>query len=246
MKNRKWIQIIAMLLCAVLMLSACKEEGGSGEEEKTASNTYETPVEIEINEANLKNFRSRQDLILESLNGLFADEIRAVYDILEKADTYADDLEEERDDFEDRKEDFEDDYGDDWKYSYKIEDKDEIKEEERVGAYKEMLNISSSMEDHIAEVEAYDPYEWETYANRLHLSVEDAKALVKALGKLGEAIYDAQITEGYLLQMDITLDSDKLDEPEQQDYDLKVYNVDGRWVSWHAINDLWYFVDMVR
>ena len=251
MQKKGVFQLIALVLCAMLTFSACSSNssgggGGSGKGSTTIGNTYDSPVKLLLAQKNAKKYQSVEDAMVDALNGLYEEEIRDIFKILGKSQVYQEYWDELEDEFEDNLEEFEDKYGSRWKYTYKLEDKDDVKEKDRVAFYREMLVMASSIDSHIAEIENYNDQYWEDYLEELGLSKDEAEDLMEAVKKLGEAIRDSEVEEAYYLQLDITLESDTLDTPENDDYNMYVYKIDGRWVSGDAINRLWYCVDLVR
>lgn len=192
------------------------------------SNTYKTPINIMEKQANAKKAGNPYDQRIEMLNGFCAKEQKAIYKIMKKADNYEDRLEDYKDSFEERIEDREDEYGDNYKITYKIIDKEKIEKDELKEVRDEIRERGESMLDQYEDMDSDD---YEEGADALGITKSQAKDIVKNLKAIGKKMKSVKVTDGYTLTVAITITGSELDEPEEQEQEINVYKVDGRWIS---------------
>ena len=215
----------------VLSLVACGngEKSGSKDSNKNSDkNTYETPMDLLMDQLNAKNV----DQYIEN-------EYRCFNDLCEKE--YRD-LDEIFDDIEDYKEEIEDDIetlkyecGNDYKYSYKIEDKEEIDEYDLEEMQDEIKYVAEYV---YTKVEIMKEFDWDSLADELEISVEGAKKLVGVMEDVYQKLKNVKVTEGYELTVTLILNGGKMEVPEEWEMTICVYKVNGRWVSEETISGL--------
>jgi predicted transcriptional regulator len=186
-------------------------------------------------QANNKKFSAMFDNSTAVLNGFLEKEVNSVLKIMKKSDGYEDMMEDQKDYFEDHLEDMEDEYGKNFKYTYKIVDKDELEKDDLRDFRDELRSIADDIEWLEDEVDDFDSDDWEDMADELEISKGDAKDLVNEILDMGKVCKKAKVTAGYELTVEILLDGSELDEPEESEMTVYVYKVDGRWVAYEGL-----------
>jgi len=240
MKKRNVLQLIALVLCAMVLLTACGG-GKDKNEDESKSNTYETPLEVMFEERNGKTAPALKDQIMDSLNGLYADEVNAVLKIMEKTEAFEEWQDWSEEDFEDFAAEAEYEYGDNWKLTYKIEEKEKAETDDLKDFEEEWRSLADDINDIVDETEYFDSEDWEDYAYEIGLSVDQTKNLTKELEKLAKAIRNSKVEEAYNLQLTITAKGD--DAEDEWETQFIVAKIDGRWISMEAGELLWDLVD---
>ena len=217
--------VIAAVIIAIILVSVL-------------SNTYKTPVSIMEDMANTKKISNMGTYLTQSLNGLAEDEVYNVYKALTMSEDMQDQMDKALEAFEDEIEDKQDEYGENYKYKYKIEEKEELEKEDLREFRDQIKRLASSLESIIEETEDYDNDDWEEMADAIGVSKSEAKALVSALEDLHKELKSIKVDAGYELQVIETLTGSELDEPEEEEMELRVYKVNGRWISEDAFSVL--------
>lgn len=220
--NKKvWIAIAAavvVLIAAIIVIGAL-------------NNTYSTPVKLMISDMNSRKAPKSLSSDLYLLNGFMESEYEAIFDIIEKADEADRMLERMQDNFEESVESLEDKYGENYKYSYTVDEKEELEKSDLRAVRENLRNAADNLEEMIEETEEWDSDDWEDAADEIGLTKSQMKNLVKAMEDLKKVLDKAEVTEGYELSVLITINGDELDEPEETERTIEVYKIDGRWVS---------------
>lgn len=202
------------------------------------SNTYKTPIKTMQKQANTKTYTSSFRSMRDSLNGLASKEIKAIEKIYKKTDAYKDNIGDMKDDFKEQIADLKDEYGRNYKVTYKIEDKEKL-EKEDLKSMRETLRSYADMYDEMEdECKDYGSDEWGDMADELDISKANCKKLVKALTKVGKLCRKAKVSKGYELTGVMKLTGSELDEPMEQEFTIRVYKVNGKWVSESALRYL--------
>lgn len=196
-----------------------------------AGNTYKTPIRVMEKNANTKEFSFRYHLRLDHLNGLMAEESKEIIAILKESDEFSDLIEDLEDVFIDSIEDMKDEYGSDYKYTYKILEKEELDRKELRAFRDKMRDISDAVELMEEEFDYVDSDEWEDMADEVGLSKSQLKSLVRQIFSMGKVCKNADVSDGYELTVLVTLTGREMDEPEENEITVCVYKVDGRWIS---------------
>ncbi len=196
-------------------------------------NNYKTPINIMEDYANAKKYYSDYDKMIDMSNGFCQDELEDLVKLYKSTEDYKDDLEDEKDDFADTIEDMKDEYGKNYKYTYKITDKEELDKDDLKEFRDRLRSTADSLESMIEETEDYDSDDWEDMADSIGFDGDKSKAkkLVKIMKNMRKVYKSAKVTAGYELEVTITLDGSELDEPEENEVTINVYKVDGRWIS---------------
>ena len=223
-------KLLALLLAVVMVLSlaACSSDDNDKDEAKgSQKNTYETPLELMMEQANEKSASKMAEDRYKVLNGLCEKEFKSVLTVLKKYNNYAPMVEN----FEEQIADQLDKYGENYKYSYKIEEKVKMDEEG-------LNNLEEEFENYAEQLHEYLYGLIDTNADPEDLRFD--KDLIAALENVYKELVDVKVEEGYELTVTVTLKGSELDEPKEEEMTVCVYKVNGRWISEEAINWLWY------
>lgn len=202
------------------------------------TNTYKTPVSIMEDVANTQKITDYGKYLSQQLNGFAEDEYNAIMKILMKSEDVKDSFDDMLDNFNDSIEDKKDEYGDDYKYTYEIIEKEEMEKEDRREMRDDIKDMADDIDELIDETKDYDSDDWEDLADESGLTKAQCKDLVKALEALKKALKNPEVDEGYVLTVKVTLTGSELDEPEEEEIEVPVYKINGRWVSENALNVL--------
>ena len=202
------------------------------------TNTYKTPVSIMEDVANTQKITDYGKYLSQQLNGFAEDEYNAIMKILMKSDDVKDSFDDMLDNFNDSVEDKKDEYGDDYKYTYEIIEKEEMEKEDRREMRDDIKDLADDVDELIDETKDYDSDDWEDMADESGLTKAQCKDLVKAFEALKKALKNPEVDEGYVLTVKVTLTGSELDEPEEEEIEVYVYKINGRWVSKNALNVL--------
>lgn len=200
-----------------------------------AGNTYRTPIRVMEKNANTKEFSFRYHFRLDHLNGLMAEESKEIIAILEESDEFSDLIEDLEDIFIDSIDDMKDEYGDNYKYTYKILEKEELNRKEIRKFRDELRDLSDAIERLEEEYDYIDSDEWKDMADEVGLSKSQLKNLFRQIFSMGKICQNAEVSEGYELTVLVTLTGRELDEPEEDEITVCVYKVDGRWIGESSI-----------
>ncbi len=189
-----------------------------------------TPLNDKINELNLKKYKDPYDIALSHLNGFTEGEFKAIAKILKSSDDYQDAEEDRKEAFEDVVQDKKDEYGDNFKYSYKIDDKDKLDKDD-LKDFEDRIQEAGKQLLAMVELTEDDDYDWDAIADSLGISDKDAKAIVKNLEKIGKAWKKADVQAGYEMDITVILKGADLDEPDEEEATICVYKINGKWVA---------------
>ena len=223
--NKKLLVIcgaaIALVIILILVLSLGK-----------GSNKATTPLDLEMDIKNAKSYKAYEKAQLNITNGLADDEMEDLTKILKKSEKYdEDDL---KDAFEEGVEDLEDTYGKNYKFYYKIVDKDKLSEHDLLNAADDLTDAARDMYNEIKESDADD---LEDLAESMDLKKSDAKKLKKITEAFYKKMKDAKVTAGYELEVTYYVDGKELEEPKElNEATIQVYKVNGKWVSLNTLD----------
>lgn len=213
--KKVWIGIgagVAAILALILCLSIF-------------TNTYKTP--IRLLEATLNNKKASAQMTKEAAqyNGLCEKEYKKIAKIMKKSDSYDDALESYEESIEYKKEN----YGDNFKIKYKITDKEKLDKDELKDIQKAIRSEGKGYYNYYSDLESED---YEDIADSLDISKSQARELAKQYKSIGKTLKSAKVTKGFKLTVTKIITGSELDEPiEQEDIEICVYKVNGRWVS---------------
>ena len=199
------------------------------------TNTKKTPLQIEKKYMNKKRGYNPLTAQAEMLNGFTEKEWKQIYKIMSKSDEYADYIDEFKENHADNVEDMKDEYGRNYKYTYKITDSEKLEKEDLRAFRKQIRSAAKSLDSFIEETEDYDFDDWSDAADETGLSRKQLKKVVKLLKKIEKKWSKAKVTKGYELEVTVKLTGKELDEPEEHETTVRVYKVNGRWISEDAL-----------
>ena len=190
-------------------------------------NKATTPLDLDMAVKNAKSYKAYEKAQLNLSNNLAENEMEDLLKLLKKTDEY--DEEELKEDFEEGVEELEDKYGKNYKFYYKIVDKDKLSEHTLLNAADDLTDAARKMYDQIKETDMDD---LEDMAESMDLKKSDAKKLKSILEGFYKKMKKAKVTAGYELEVTYYVKGSELDEPKELSKDtIKVYKVNGRWVS---------------
>jgi predicted tellurium resistance membrane protein TerC len=197
-------------------------------------NTYKTPIKLMEKSANAKKASAVLDRRIEMLNGFCEDEYKEIAKIMKKSDNYEDTLEYYEESIDYNK----DEYGSNYKIKYKIVDKEKLDKDE----LREVRDsIREDGERQLEDWQDMDDEDYEEAAEELGITKSQAKKYYKERESVAKTLKKAKVTEGYVLTVSVTITGSELDEPEEDEYEISVYKVNGRWVSSGALSMLLYY-----
>ena len=199
------------------------------------TNTYKTPLNLTVSYMNNKKASAKIDGVVDLLNGLCESEAKALLKVVKKTDAYEDIEAELIESFEDQIEDMEDEYGKNYKYSYKVESKDKLEKEDLREFRDQLKSLKEQLDELVDEADDFDSDDWEDLADDLGMTKAEAKKLVAALEDVCKELKTIKVTAGYEVEIVMSLNGSELDEPEEEEMEIKVYKVNGRWVSMDAL-----------
>lgn len=195
------------------------------------TNTYKTPINEAISYMNAKKATAKIDGLPDLLNGFLESEADNVLKTFKKTELYKDNKDDLIQELEDLIDDTEDVYGKNYKYSYKVEEKEKLEKEDLKDFRDQLKDLKDELGKALEETEDWDSDDWEDMAEELGVSKTDAKNLVKSLEKVHKALKSIKVTNGYELSIVQYLNGSELDEAEETELEIRVYKVNGRWVS---------------
>ncbi len=200
-------------------------------------NSYKTPIKVMEDRLNARSYSKYEKAQFDIYNGFCESEIKAIYKIYKSSDEYEDYLDEAKEYYEESIEDKEDEYGKNYKYTIKITDKDKLSSEELREFKKQIKEAGDDLEDELEEMKDYDSDDWEEMADEMGISKSQAKKVVKYMEKIAKKYSKVKVTAGYELECVRTLKGKEIDDPEDYEYEftVKVYKVNGRWITSSAI-----------
>ncbi|MBQ8261450.1 MAG: zinc ribbon domain-containing protein [Lachnospiraceae bacterium] len=164
------------------------------------------------------------------------------------ADVIEDFEEDIADSLEDGYDDWADDYGDNWRISVDFRDEEELDEDE----LEEIQELYEDFYDSLDDMDLDDEETYEDLADYLedYYDMELSDSQINKLQKICEALLgefeDVEVTEGYVLDVKLTIEGREDDDDEKMD--ITVICVNGSWcidlLGMMGINDIgdlyWY------
>ena len=165
------------------------------------------------------------------------------------ADVIEDFEEDLTDSLEDGYDDWADDYGDNWRISVDFRDEEELDEDE----LEEIQELYEDFYDSLDDMDLDDEETYEDLADYLedYYDMELSDSQIKKLQKICEALLgefeDVEITEGYVLDVKLTIEGREDDDDEKMD--ITVICVNGSWcidllgmTGINSIDDLYWYL----
>lgn len=196
-----------------------------------------TPIRLMEKYANAKEIKF-ETFVKERAGGIEGNNAVKIVKLAAKSDEFKDRIADFEENSVDAYQDKQDDYGKNFKIRYKNDkeveeklDRDELKD------YKS--DLKSLGEDYAALGKALGKLksaELKDLAEDLDMDVKDVKTCIDCLKAIGQKLKGADVTEGYDLEYLITITGSELDEPEEDDGEMTVLKVNGKWVSLQSIS----------
>ncbi len=190
-----------------------------------------TPLKALEKAANARELKL-EVLYKNYVGGFENDRSVKIIKLLRESDEFEDWFENYEDVREDQINDRIDEYGKDFKFRYEIDkgseeklDRDELKEQK--SALKELGEMYADLGKALGKIKGDD---LEDLADDLDLDVKELKELTACLKEIGSQLKSAEVTEGYTYDYTITITGSELDDPEEDDYEMTVLKVNGKWI----------------
>lgn len=232
--NWKKIAIIAgiVLAAAAVVVLLCLLIFNAGG--KTA------PIKMLEKYANAKEIKL-ENVVKDAVGGIEGNNAAKIIKLAARSDEFKDRIADLEEDAADAYQDKADDYGKNFKIRYKNDkeveeklDRDDLKD------YKS--NLKDLGEDYAALGKALGKLksgDLKDLAEDLDMDVKDVKTCIECLKTIGQKLKGADVSEGYDLEYLITITGSELDEPDEDDGELTVLKVNGKWVSTQGISLLY-------
>lgn len=198
-----------------------------------ATNNYKTPIRTMQKYANTKKYYDSYDEQFDLLNGFCEKESKKLVDLMKDSEAYDEDsIEDAKDDFKDYIQDLKDEYGKNYKYTYKVIDKEKLDKDELKEYRDDLRDEAEALETQIENSKDFDSDDWEDIADSMGFDGNKSKAkkYYSILKDVRKVYKSAKVTAGYDLTVEVTLTGSELDEPETYEIDVTVLKVNGRWV----------------
>ena len=191
-------------------------------------NNFKTPLKDLQKYYNTKNAKQAAAYDPKLMNGFCEKEAQQLLKIMKKTDDWDDQVDYMEELIEDRK----DEYGKNYKYKFKLEDKEKIDRDD----YKDFQeSMNEAGEELLDELKDMDSDDIEEMAEALDISKAQARKMVNIMKKIAKKMKNAKVTGGYELEYVRILTGKELDEPEEYEGSMVVYKINGRWISVSAL-----------
>ena len=241
-KTVRTVLTAAILACLLLGLSACSGinlgVGGSRND----------PLKVAEKLYNSKSIKI-ETLVDELLNGVDGGYVSEIVKIMKKSDELCDYVDDLEDEFSEYYENVSDYCGKNFKLKFlydEIEDYYEYSRSDLKYQRDEIRDLADECLDFAEEFRDYKSSEIRELAEDLDLSTGDLKKLVSYFEKLGNKLADADVSEGYELEIEAKATGSNLDEPEEITLDFDVFKVNGKWISDLSLYVLEEIVDCIN
>lgn len=217
------VAAVVALLCVLLL-------GGS----------KNTPLKMLEKYANAKEVKI-ETVVKDMVGGIEGNSAAKLVRLAAKGDEFKDRFEDIEEAAADAWEDNADEYGKNFKISYKNDkeveeklDRDELKEFK--ADLKELGEDYAALGKALGKLKSSD---LKDLAEDLDMDVKDLKECIECLKTIGQKLKGADVSEGYAQEYLITITGSELDDPEEDDGELKVLKINGKWVSTQGISTLY-------
>lgn len=226
------VKLGAIVLAAVIAIVAVFVVIGN------VTNNYKTPIKVMQKYDNKKTYYDESETMVAMLNGFCEKEIKAYVKLMKSSEDYKDELADAKEDFKDTIADLKDEYGNNYKYTYKVVEKEKIDKDDLKDVRDNLRDLADKYEDALDALDEYESEDWEELADQMGLDGNKSKAKkIKDIMKgIRKELKGAKVSAGYELEVVKTLKGSELDEPIETEMTIKVYKVNGRWVSDNALS----------
>ena len=206
-----------------------------------------TPLAVMEKYANAKQIKL-ETVVKDMVGGIEGNKTAKIVKIARTSDEFKDRIEELEENAADTYEDNQDEYGKNFKIRYKNDkeveekiDKDDLKDYR--SHIKELGDQYYELGKALGKLKSA---ELKDLAEDLDMSTKDVKECIDYLKTIGQKLKGAEVSEGYDLEYFITITGSELDDPDEDDGELTVLKVNGKWVSTQGLNFLYSFYSAVR
>lgn len=231
--NRKTIVTIGLILVVLI---------GAIVGIRYATNNYMTPVRYSIKLENQESINVKKYLKYGFKN-LGAKNAGEIVNILCESDDFLDLMDTLGENFEKTYERKQDKYGDDFKVTYTVEDKLKLEKADLRNYQKQFRQYVKYIEEGLEDTADFTSNDWGDFADALDLTRTQAKKYVTALEKMVNNIGRLEVTNGYELDIKVTITGSELDEPEESNSTIRVAKVNGRWIAVDTFAEIVKYID---
>lgn len=195
-----------------------------------ATNNYKTPI-LEMQKLVNQKSPSGTKLIQNAFRDTGASNSGELIKCAAKSDALVEVIEDLDENLVEIVEDRMDSYGGDFKVTYKVLDKSELKKSELRDYKKGIREKFSRLEELAQASKDYDSDDWEELADRLEITKGQAKSLMDAVKEMCDDVKHVEVSQGYELELSETITGSELDEPEEESSTMVVLKINGKWVN---------------
>lgn len=220
------IKLGAIVLAAIIAIVAVFVVIGA------CTNNYKTPIKTLQKFDNKKTYYDMYDRQIALANGFCEKEYKAIAKLYKSTDDYKDELADDKEDFKDTIADLKEEYGSNYKYKYKVIEKEKLDKDELKDIRDDYRDMADSLADQLEEYKDFESEDWEDMADSMGFDGDKSKAkkYVSILKDMRKEYKGAKVTAGYVLTVEITLSGSELDEDEVVEKEYTVIKVNGRWI----------------
>lgn len=211
------IGVAGAVLALVLIIVLINALGGG----------WKAPIKDVINEMNSDEVDMENEIV-NMYGGLGKKELKKIYKIVSSSKNFKDYEDESEDSFKDRAEDLEDEYGKNWKYSFEIDDKDDLDKDDLKDVKDEFKATGKDLIDFADRILDLDNDDLKDLADDMGLKKDELKDLAEAIKDLGKAIKSADVKKGYEVELEVKIEGK--DDDDSTDEEITVVKADGNWV----------------
>lgn len=221
--------VVALLLVAGIVVVLMSLSGG-----KTS------PIAAMQKLANAKDVKW-ETLVNDMLAGSDGGKASKLVKLMKKSETLGDTIADWEEAFADAYEDNADEYGSNFKIVYKNDktveeklEKDDVKDYRN--RIKDMGEDFAELGKALGKLKSSD---LKDLAEDLDMSTADLKELIQCLKDIGSKYKGAEVSEGWEMEVLTKITGSELDDPEEDDFELYVLKVNGKWVNATAFSYLY-------
>ena len=227
------IILVALALVAVLVIVLINVIFGSSKNDPIKyMEKYDNAKEVDM----IK-------LVSEAYNGVDGGNMAKIMKIMAKSDDFKEIVEDFEEGWKEDYEDKVDEYGKNFKITYKNDkemeeklDRDELKD------YKANIkSMGESILDMVDEFKEMDKDEQKDAAEEMGLSYSDLKDMVEYMEALGRELKSVTVDDGYVLEVIKKTTGKELDEPEEDEVDITVLKINGKWVCYELLRNYTFY-----
>lgn len=234
----KKIAVIAALLVIVAAVAVALLSLGS--------NNKTSPVRVMQKYANARDV-DLGDLYRDVLAGMENNRAARLLDILDESDEFELWIERREGAFDDACAGMQNLFGRDFRIRYRNDKSLEEKlEREELKEYRSRIKtLGESYAELGKALGKLKNADLRDLAEDLDLDIKELRAAIQCLKDIGKKLRAADVSDGYELVVLVKITGSELDGPEEDDFDLTVLKVNGRWISADSLNELDALLDLL-